>query len=88
MTTYYAAQLGVALSVVDCKASYLDSLKNKQRALDTETREGGSEGQHQVLDTILAATTTTLPEDTTITSRDSVKIRNLQPTSSKEGLTS
>ncbi|KAA0203102.1 hypothetical protein HAZT_HAZT005876 [Hyalella azteca] len=27
MGTYYAAQLGISLSVVDCKASYLDSLK-------------------------------------------------------------
>ena len=35
MTTYYAAQLGIALSVVDCKASYLDSLQHKQRALST-----------------------------------------------------
>lgn len=26
MITYYAAQLGVSLSVVDCKASFLDSL--------------------------------------------------------------
>lgn len=30
MTTYYAAQLGISLSVVDCKASYLDSLKNSR----------------------------------------------------------
>ena len=28
MVTYYAAQLGISLSVVDSKASYLDSMDN------------------------------------------------------------
>lgn len=38
MTTYYAAQLGMSLSVVDCKASYLDSLKKNSLALaDSDT---------------------------------------------------
>ena len=31
MLTYYAAQLGVSLSVVDSKASYLDSLNSASK---------------------------------------------------------
>lgn len=30
MVTYYAAQLGISLSVVDSKASYLDSLRDNK----------------------------------------------------------
>ena len=47
MTTYYAAQLGIALSVVDSKASYIreeESRKKKQRhsLLEESEQEGGS----------------------------------------------
>jgi hypothetical protein len=47
MTTYYAAQLGIALSVVDSKASYIreeESRKKKQRhsLLEDSEQEGGS----------------------------------------------
>jgi hypothetical protein len=47
MTTYYAAQLGIALSVVDSKASYIreeESRKKKkqQRHLLLNEQEGGS----------------------------------------------
>ena len=32
MTTYYAAQLGISLSVVDSKASFLDELESQNLA--------------------------------------------------------
>lgn len=37
MVSYYAAQLGISLSVVDSKASYLDSLRSSTTAIATPT---------------------------------------------------
>lgn len=36
MITYYAAQLGISLSVVDSKASYLDSLRDVKPQTDMQ----------------------------------------------------
>lgn len=37
MVTYYAAQLGISLSVVDSKASYLDSIQDAKVPLSPQT---------------------------------------------------
>lgn len=45
MTTYYAAQLGIALSVVDSKASYIreeEESRKRQLLLDESEQEQGS----------------------------------------------
>ncbi|KAF2363846.1 YhhN-like [Trinorchestia longiramus] len=51
MGTYYAAQLGISLSVVDCKASYLDSLKKTavHVTVDSEQTEPAQENSEPVV---------------------------------------
>lgn len=55
MTTYYAAQLCFALSVVDCKASYQDALKQQQRLGNTQHLSNADGNESVVLDDGTAA---------------------------------
>ncbi|XP_068206121.1 lysoplasmalogenase TMEM86A-like [Palaemon carinicauda] len=49
MVTYYAAQLGISLSVVDSKASYLDSLRDNKNSVHAyQTSHSDSEEEHLV----------------------------------------
>ena len=42
MVLYYAGQLGIALSVVDSKASYLDARRREKQLLSAESATNGA----------------------------------------------
>lgn len=48
MSTYYAAQLGIALSVVDSKANYIEENRKRRQLMDesnkTDTQQGSIGG--------------------------------------------
>ena len=75
MTTYYAAQLGISLSVVDSKASYKDMLRSQNSKTDEDSRSRSpspeyESSQNDSSKKLISGRQKVKPSSTTLTSRN------------------